>query len=214
MSCIKSLFEHKSSRKKGLIFIHIPKNGGTSIGKVLGINNPSHIKAYEIEKRRGIDFLKNNFTFSVVRNPYARFLSLYNYSRLEVSLYHNNLHPEKSRFGKHLDYETLKGASIKDCAHLLKEGRLKHDRAWNHWDPQYTWLYDRTGVNCLVKKTYRLENLDRLRLDLNDNSYKIKRFPNLNSSNNTDWETYIDSETKEIIMDYYRKDFEIFNYQY
>lgn len=207
-------FKNKKSLKKELLFIHIPKNAGTSINSLLGQDYPSHIKASEIVEENGQNFLQNFFSFGIVRNPFERFLSLYNYARMEISYYHNNLFPEKSIYGKHLDYDLLKSASIAECAIYLKEGKLKHDEAWNHWNPQITWLYDNENNKCLVDKIYRLENLDELKRDLNRRGFKFKTFPNLNQSKRHNYQDLIDLKSRKILEDYYKDDLEIFNYEF
>lgn len=197
-----------------ICFIHIPKTGGTSIGKILGIESPIHKKAIQYELEEGNNFFKNRFSFGVVRNPFDRFLSLYNYARLEVSCYHNNLDPSKAKFGKHLDYQLLKNASVKDCAKFLIEGKLQHDMAWNHWLPQFTWLYDRKGEKCLVDKVYKLEELEELQNDLNTLGIKFKSFPVLNTSKLMDYKDEIDPESKILLEKYYQKDLQLFSYKF
>ena len=67
-----------------LIFVHIPKTGGTSIKKSLGITNRSlgyHKRANDIKKEIP-DKWKNYFKFSVVRNPYDRVYSIYSYYKM------------------------------------------------------------------------------------------------------------------------------------
>lgn len=216
---IKSLF-NKSKKSKVLhncnsefIFIHIPKNAGTSISKSIGFNESSHAKASEIIDDFGKDYFINKFSFSIVRNPIQRFLSLYHYAKMDVSLYHNNLDPSKSLYGRHLDYSTLKDASIYDCAILLKEGLLKHDTSWNHWDPQYTWIYDKKENDKLIDKVYRLENLNELKKDFLD-LFGIQLTLNNFNKSDRDNSDFLDKRTLSILREFYQKDFELFNYNY
>lgn len=216
---LNKLFRLKTKKKEFLVnesdkflFIHIPKNAGTSIASGLGFEVTSHIKAFEIKKRYGADYLNKRFSFSIIRNPIDRFISLYNYSRMEISYYHNNLNPSKSFYGKHLDYEILKNASLFECALLLKQGKLKHDNSWNHWQPQYTWLFDELGNIKLVDKIYRIDNLIELEEDLfNLHNYKVN-FKTLNKSNNYVDRNLISPKTLEILFEYYKKDFELLNF--
>jgi len=199
--------------KNNIIFIHIPKNAGTSIAKSFGFEISSHVKASEILESFDFNFFKDKFSFGIVRDPIDRFISLYNYARMEVSYYHNNIHPSKSFYGKHLDYEILKNASLYECAKLLVEGKLIHDASWNHWKPQYTWIYDELGKTKLINKVYKINNLEELQSDL-FNLFKLKfNFENLNKSSTNNKLQSVDSKTMSILIDYYRRDFELFDYK-
>lgn len=211
----KPLKDPKRNLINNIYFIHVPKNGGTSIGKTLGLNEYMHIKAWEVKASGNNHLLKNNFSFGVVRNPFDRFLSLYNYARMDKSYYHDNIiQPLNPARPRHLDYTLLKNATIKDCVNYLKEGKLSHDSQWNQWEAQYTWLYDLKGRRKLVKKIYKLENLDELKKDLNDLGYNIDEFPQLNSSKSNRYRELIDNESREILEEIYKKDLQLFNYKF
>lgn len=207
---LKNIFRSK----KEVIFIHIPKNAGTSVGRFLGNDNPTHIKAFELIKQNNLDFFKNKYSFGIVRNPFDRFLSLYNYSRMEISFYHNNLNPKESRFGIHLDYDLLKNANVNQCAKFLEEGKLKHDTRWNQWQPQYTWLFDESGEKQLVDRIYNLEKIEDLQKDLMKMGYRDDPFPNINCSINQDYTNVLDFETRSILENFYKNDLELFNYTF
>lgn len=73
---------------KKLLFIHIPKCAGTSIEVFFAgrdwtdINaRTKHLTAREALKQYGRQAWETCFTFSVVRNPWARFLSFFNLVR-------------------------------------------------------------------------------------------------------------------------------------
>ena len=80
--------------QKKIIFIHIPKTGGTSIENymnILNYNNPilkhgygtfknisfQHFTYSDYNEFLGIHIFKNYFKFSVIRNPYTRIISEY-----------------------------------------------------------------------------------------------------------------------------------------
>jgi hypothetical protein len=196
-----------------ILFIHIPKNGGTSLIKALNISKVTHIKASEYTNKEGQQSeLTKKYSFSVVRNPYERFISLYNYARMEISYYHNNIEPEKSKYGKHMDYEILKNSTIGECARLLVEGKLKHDVFWNHWEPQYTWVVSEGKIK--VKKIYKLEDLNELVFDFKKYFDEEVLVPTLNKSTMTNNFEELDIETKRIIQEYYYYDFKYFNYPF
>lgn len=195
-----------------IIFIHIPKNGGTSISKAFDFNRTSHIKTSEIlVNRKNRKFWKSHFSFAIVRHPIPRFISLYNYARMEVSYYHNNINPENSLYGIHEDFQLLKDKTISECVDLLIENKLKHDKAWNHWMPQYSWVY--IDNELLVDRIYKIEELDFLRHDLNQRFGVILPKQRYNVSNSSTQQIkQLSDRSKQKLLHYYRKDLELFNY--
>lgn len=87
-------------KEHNLLFIHIPKTGGTAIERALGIKAanrpdlfiskekqviggiktvPQHFTPNILRVRLGEDIYENSLKFTVVRNPYTRVLSEYFY---------------------------------------------------------------------------------------------------------------------------------------
>ena len=71
------LFNQKIRGK--IIFIHIQKCGGTSIENALGIPFKFHDTAAGRRHRLGNKAWGRAFSFALVRHPYSRIVSLYNY---------------------------------------------------------------------------------------------------------------------------------------
>jgi len=74
------------NQKEKYIFIHIPKTAGTSIQRSFvgkrdastpGFND--HISTTDVIKKIGIKQFQSCFSFTLVRNPWARIHSLYNH---------------------------------------------------------------------------------------------------------------------------------------
>src|SRR5262249_51651527 len=68
--------------RNGVIFIHIPKCGGTSITSLLYGNSPWHFSAQQV-RNINRDKFETCYRFSIVRNPWARLYSIYRYAAIE-----------------------------------------------------------------------------------------------------------------------------------
>lgn len=64
----------------GLIFVHVPKNGGTSINNALYGRFMGHYRVQDIERFRP-DLLRALPSLAVTRNPWARAYSAWNFAR-------------------------------------------------------------------------------------------------------------------------------------
>lgn len=66
---------------KNIVFIHVPKAAGTSINSALyGVPQTSHLKAKDF-KRYNPDVFNNAYSFAVLRNPWDRLISAYEFAR-------------------------------------------------------------------------------------------------------------------------------------
>ena len=208
------------------IFIHIPKAGGTSIENLIcdfplyryklvnkynwyGNIKNDHIK-YELDHST-MAYLKNNckyfdntyFSFSVVRNPYARLVSEYHYCKFKYSRYIKNLNNFKE-----FVFE------IKDKFNDILKEKEKNHLYVSHYLPQYIFTHNYRKLQ-IVDKVYKLENLKNdwieicKKLNIEKELIKIEK-------NSTDfsynYEDYYTEELKEIVYELYKDDFEIFSY--
>ena len=198
-------------KEKNILFIHIPKTGGTVIENQLkflyketlfGLNisllDPPYNKIYlqhqyyttlyQFKNRLNINF-DNIKTFSVVRNPYDRVIS---------DLFWWNL--------------IRKDFTAKQVYNVIKNNYLYRDNLDNHNEPQYKFIVD---DNCeLIKniKIFRTETLNESNDELNNYlgfNINIKQ-----KDVNKDYSKYLNKESIHIINYFYKKDFELFNYEF
>jgi hypothetical protein len=198
------------------VFVHIPKNAGSSVADTLGLATTYHRTAGEYRAMLGRLRFGRRFVFAFARNPWSRFLSLYHYARLEESRYHSALDPASAPYGKHADYDLLTGASLDDCARYLLEGRLRHDaNDINHWRPQVDWVTDADG-SLLVDFVGRVEAMDasfrvvaeRLNLD-------VKTLPVANRSRSSHgYRDVFSPVARDVVAEYYREDIDAFGYTF
>ena len=199
------------------IFIHIPKNAGSSIVEAMGLSGTRHYTASKLREHIGWMRYYFRFTFAFVRNPWDRFLSLYYYARLKESRYHSAINPKEAPHGKHEDYDLLKDATVEQCAYYLEEGRLQHDDHINHWRPQSDWLTDDRG-QIIVDFIGRVETMDEdfqtiaRRLDLSAGSLPI-----VNQSRDPEEHSYekeFTENARRIVTDHYQEDIRRFGYSF
>ena len=172
--------EHKA------IFIHIPKNAGTSIEEYFGnksvrIQPEKHADIYEIKKKFKNSY--NNYRkFTIIRNPYDKMVSWYFYLKRNLGDYNviefNNWIKDPSKFWH-----------INDPISYLK--------------PQYEWINNTVEI-------IKFENLNK---ELNKFFNEKINLPIINKSNHKHYLEYYNKQSLNIIYKRYKKDFEKFNYK-
>ena len=208
--------------KKNITFIHIPKTGGNSVRKLLEnyeFRNASKYELFFLKKfnlfRLLYSFLRkllpkyfnfslrghasakeynlymgpnwnDDFIFTIVRNPFSRMVSIYE------SLRNSKKNSIKSSKAKKLSFSDFVKwyISIK---------------------PKKQCEYIYSSKNCLVKKfeDFNVE-VDNLKNQLN---LKYKNIPHENKTTYICYKKYYNSQNViDEIKEYFRKDFEQFNY--
>ncbi len=202
------------NHKLKLIFIHIPKTAGTSIEYALGMHNDQksiglvpylnqtrdeeflfgaglqHLTASKLKHRIGKEKYQNYFKFSIVRNPYDRFVSYVAWSR------ENKNEPltrnEFNELTRRLKYLNLLGLNI-----MLKP---QYQFITINNSPAYDFLiYYENLYNGII----RLEEYLNLSLNID---VRMK-------SSHHNFEYYYDKTTRKYIQKIYEKDFTYLGYK-
>ena len=197
---------------KNFLFIWIPKTAGTSIfrhfesevgmKRILefedakkSFNNRGsvtfgHLSTHQLLQYGVIknSYYNNSIKFTVVRNPYDRFISLYFYLKQERKIpYHYNISDFRSRI--------MEG---------IEPVGLYNVNGLNQANPQTKWL-----TNLDIDVQIRFENL-RAEFEsfVRDMNLKNCRLPHLNHTISRQFaDTKLDSTTIEFINTYYQRDF-------
>jgi hypothetical protein len=179
-------------------FVHINKCGGTSIQKYLG-QPKVHYTAQEAIDKIGIDKWNEHFTFSVVRHPYSRVVSLYNYrvSQNTTKLKHNRVE---------LNEWIVKCFQEKD-----------RFLAWprSMFMPAIDWLL--VDGKIAVKKVVKLENINNEWKSICEGiGCHYQPLHKHNATKSSTYETALENlnETSvKIINERFKRDFEEFDYE-
>ncbi|WP_084212695.1 sulfotransferase family 2 domain-containing protein [Thalassobacter sp. 16PALIMAR09] len=191
--------------KHRTIFIHIPKTGGSSIGRALkphrdlktvlirranktlksmrlsyrvnSINEGGHPSAIEHREVLGDEYF-NYFSFSIVSNPFDWTLSYYNY-------FHRRNTPEPLSFQEYLKVMPPK--------------------------PQSEYILDARG-NIMVSYVGRFETINEDFRAISRKMHLNAELPHVNSIKNLNLNTGHNKETRKLVQEKYQLDFKIFNY--
>jgi hypothetical protein len=137
------------SDKYGLVFVHIPKNAGTTIQKCLEMRAIGH-HPWQVYQKAHCREWQAYKSFAIFRDPIDRFVSCYNYARQDSSYWHSSVASKRSIYGKHPDFEVCCAKSINEVVDLLlgRQIALRHQG----WIPQHSWINNNgmVGVDFLV----------------------------------------------------------------
>ena len=189
-------------KRKKIIFIHIPKTGGTSMENALrgklGQLFTTHRKASEYASHNDLDKF---FKFTIVRNPWDKMVSEYFYYREGGS---KGFKKDKILSRKMPD-SFLR--FIKNDFWPLKPERPKHHCT------QLSFL----GANKKENVMDYVCKFETLRKDAAVVSGKIGfhlNLPHLRKSKHSHYSEYYDDEAREIVADAYREDIQYFGYKF
>jgi len=198
---------------KNILFIHIPKTGGTVIENEIkkytnqrlrnkhggndildppfnkiSLQHQYYSTLYKYREKLNINF-DNVKVFCCIRNPYDRVISdLFWFGLIK----------------KDASHETIKQTLLNN---YLYRDDLKID---GHNCPQYKYISDENGKiipNILIFKCEELNKSNKELCEFLDLDVNLVR-----DNVNKDYSKYLNNEIIEIINEFYKKDFEMFNF--
>ena len=189
--------------ERRLIFIHIPKNAGTSIIKAMGVENIYMDKKIEEYKEHYGEYWDKYKKFTVVRDPIDRFISAYKFARMKESGWFSATGEEG--LDKHVHYELCNEMDINEYVSYL----YKNPTKFNRWIiPQFL-LISNENDEIEIDYYVRFENLNE---DLS--KIGIKNIQKLNSSKIEDDKVIqLSKKSKMKLYTIYEIDYQTFNYK-
>lgn len=208
---------------KKILFIHIPKTGGTTVGNIIHPYDKPLVFCRENLGRRYADILKGNkfhfaehenfqyyekhvkqldmdissfFVFAFTRNPYSRLYSTWKFIKKQISV-GNTLFTDQYKHGVRESFESW----IKT---LTKENVYS-------WCQRQSWFVKKNQCNFVG----RYENFEiDLRKLLDIIKFRCGNIPRFNQSSNTDeYKSHYNKKSKDIVYTLFKSDFTEFHYE-
>lgn len=155
------------------------------------------IKKYYVSKKRW----DNYFKFAIVRNPFNRVSSSYNWLCKSFKL-----PKSKAQFKDFI----LKEGAFKEL--LNPDASFKDENRYHHVMPAVDYLFE--NGNLLVDFVGRLENLkDDWEFICEKLDMKIE-LPHLNNLEHKPYQDYYDEKTRKIVTETYKEDLKTFGYEF
>ena len=191
----------KYMHKHKIIFIHIPRTGGTSVLRYFSEKETGRDHSTWFNYLHSSPYAFNSYyKFAIVRNPWDRTLSAYKY-----------LLGGGNKMG---DLELMERLKIyEDFNHFVKDGLLSMilDNV-RLFLPQIFFVCDGKS-NIMVDKILRFENYQDCVSNILP-KIKNKKIEKINSSERGDYKDYYNEETINIVKGIYKNDIENFEYKF
>jgi hypothetical protein len=191
--------------KNRCIYVHIPKCAGISISQSIFGHCVPHSTITDYQLMFGSKVFKNYFKFTIVRNPWDRFVSSYFF--LKNGGFDKN---DKYLFKPIVDKFDSFTEFVKFIYHEKQRIKILHLL------PQSKWIRTPLG-NCPLDYIGRLENLDEcLRIISSELKLGEIAIPKkINSSpRDSDYRKYYTKETREMIAELYWEDIKLLGYRF
>jgi chondroitin 4-sulfotransferase 11 len=200
-----------------LIFIHVPKCAGTTIEKIIGActsrelygqnptprlgqhTTPQHLSYLQLKDTLNVNW-SDYHAFSVVRNPYSRFVSEYNYRK---DLFEKTKRPE---------FNPRTFSNFIEC--LSKDPSRRVSAYDGHLETQSSFLKNESGNIEPSIQIFKFEDLTSCWAMLEEKTgvkYSIDLWSR-KSNVEIPYQEFYTSETKNIIYNFYKEDFDNFGY--
>lgn len=186
-------------RDSDKLFIHVPKAAGTAFVK-------AYCHGRNVHHKRAINLTPEEFarTVCIVRNPYERLWSAYNYIRQEKNMYHDNSNGSTT---KHTLHDKLINLTFTEFVTALYNKEISRQSV--HLKTQAWFIVNSTGRPCPIMLRYEHLAYD-LRRMLN---LDASRMPVLNKSTESNsWSKQYTANTMRMVYEIYKVDFDLCGY--
>lgn len=188
----------RQGRNGPFIFIHINKTGGTSIGRAIGLPIKDHLTAREVIARIGLEQWNAAYKFTVVRNPWDKVVSHFEYRRKKNK---TRIATDNVTFS---DWVKMTYGANKDTFYYNNP---------RSFQPQVEWLKDTDDVismDYIIRFEAINEGFEQVRKVIGLET----ELPHLNASSRRDYRSYYDDQTRAIVARWFVEDITQFRYHF
>jgi len=196
----------------GILYVHIPKTGGSSVAQWMIKNTPvtEHFKMNHpnIGTLRASCDGRVDHAFTVVRNPWARAVSFYTYhkKRFETGISTVDGYTDFPSFDDFI-FNYIDG-DLNDKSYAVNGRQVNLDYWFRMSTPQVDWIDD--SVDTIL----RTESLDSDFKTVQDMFGCYAPLGMVRQSSTDDYKTYYTTDTKNKVTTYYQKDIDTFKYTF
>ena len=195
------------------IFVHIPKTAGNSINRVFGVKWQDHKDLASYAAEQPAEVIEQYYKFAIVRNPWARMLSDYNYQVKKSRAKDSKLFLYDDQGEQRLFRAWIEAALSDPFRYAPSTWGGDTSAKVHRWSPQVDWMS--LDGEIAVNKIVHLENLDQGFGEVCEHlGINAPRVPHRNGRFHFHYSWYYDNSTRDLIGEYYAKDIEAFGYSF
>jgi chondroitin 4-sulfotransferase 11 len=195
------------------LYVHIPKTAGNSVNRTFGTEWENHKDLQRYAREISPAIFASYYKFAIVRNPWERIFSDYNYQKKK----------SRARVSKLFLFKET-GEKRKFCEWVtatLSDPHRYDPRSWggevspeiHRWSPQVEWisLDGKIAVDRVLHLERLTEDFPGLCRHLGLPPMKL---PHRNRRVHFHYSWYYDDRTRDLVGAYYAKDIEAFGYRF
>jgi len=183
------------SKEHNILFVHIPKNAGSSIRDKLGITKSGHYPLSILQSHMDKKTFDNAIKIAVFRNPWERMVSWYRYRK------------QKSQDPKQMPF-----------SYWLRNGKVQYNMQSFDSLSQIKWCCKLDSIKLQESLDYifNFEHLDEQWKEFCDiEKINIKKLPKTNDTGAYDYtEQYDILEDVLLVRNMFRSDVDLFDYEF